>query len=51
MKQTVITAFPSIARLPVAFLLVLVTLTGQSKTYKTIKTTVAMACVNVLNGL
>ena len=28
----------------------LVALAGQAKTYKTIKTPVAMACVNVSNG-
>ena len=49
-KQTIITAFPTFGRLPVAFLLALVALAGQAKTYKTIKTPVAMACVNVSNG-
>ena len=38
-KKTIITA-----------LLTLVALAGQAKTYKTIKTPVAMACVNVSNG-
>ena len=38
-KQTIITA-----------LLTLVALAGQAKTYKTIKTPVSMACVNVSNG-
>ena len=38
-KQTIITA-----------LLALVAMVGQAKTYKTIKTPVAMACVNVSNG-
>ena len=49
-KKTIITAFPTFRRLPVAFLLALVTLTGQAKTYKTIKAPVAMACVNVHGG-
>ena len=39
MKQTIITA-----------LLALVAMAGQAKTYKTIKTPVAMACVNVSDG-
>ena len=38
-KQTIIT-----------ILLALIAMTGQAKTYKTIKTPVAMACVNVSNG-
>ena len=38
-KQTIITA-----------LLALVAMTGQAKTFKTIKNPVAMACVNVSNG-
>ena len=39
MKKTIIT-----------ILLALVTMTGQAKTFKTIKNPVAMACVNVSNG-
>ena len=34
----------------ITILLVLVAMMGQAKTYKTIKTPVAMACVNVSNG-
>jgi len=31
-------------------MLALVAMAGQAKTYKTIKTPVAIACVNILNG-
>jgi hypothetical protein len=38
-KKTIITA-----------LLALIAMAGQARTYKTIKTPVAMACMNVSNG-
>ena len=37
-------------RIIITILLVLVAVVGQAKTFKTIKTPVAMACVNVANG-